>query len=321
MSLRIAVQMDPLSTIRYGFDTTFMLMVEANRRGHKVWAYQPYDLSYLDGRILARAKPVESRMVEGDYYTEGEEVVLDLRRDADLVLLRQEPPFNMEYITTTHILEHLAGDTLVLNNPAEVRNAPEKLLVTHFRELAPPTLISADPKAIKAFYQEHGDIILKPLYDYGGSLVFHIERNSDNFSSTLEMFKRFYKEPIIAQKFIPEVKTQGDKRILLIEGEAVGGFYRKPQSHEVRAGLYLGAEAIASDLDARDRVICDAIGPELKNRSLVFVAIDVIGGYLTEINVTCPSGVIFYNNLNNVRVQERIMDAFEERVKSFRVKK
>lgn len=318
MPLRVAVQMDPIERIAYDFDSTFALMVEACQRGHEVYIYRPCDLSYLDGRILARARPIAARAKPGDYYTLGEEIVLDLRTDADLVLMRQDPPFNMEYITATHILEHLEGDTLVLNDPAAVRNAPEKLLVTRFREFAPPTLISADPKAIRAFYEAHGDIILKPLYDYGGSLVFHVDRASDNIGSLISMFGRFYKEPIIAQKYIPEIKITGDRRILFIEGVAAGGFARVPQGQEVRAGLYLGGKAVASEMSAREQEICDALGPELRKRGLVFVGIDVIGGYLTEINVTCPSGVRDYNDLYKTRLEVKVWDAFEQRVKEFK---
>lgn len=317
MTLRVAVQMDPVEKIAHDFDSTFALMVEACKRGHQLHVFRPCDLSYLDGRVLARARPIEARMAPGDYYTLGEERLLDLRTEADLVLMRQDPPFNMEYITATHILEHLEGDTLVLNDPAAVRNAPEKLLVTRFRQFAPPTLISADPKAIRAFYAEHGDIILKPLYDYGGSLVFHVDRTSDNIGSLVSMFGRFYKEPIIAQKYIPDVKTTGDKRILIIEGEAAGGFARVPQGQEVRAGLYLGGKAVASELSAREREICETIGPELKQRGLVFAGIDVIGGYLTEINVTCPSGMRDFNQLYNTQLEEKVWESFEQRVKGF----
>lgn len=318
MTLRIAVQMDALSSIEPAFDSTFQFILEAQKRGYSVHIFQPSGLSYLDGEVLARAKPVTVRMTEGDYYSEGEETVLDLRMDADLVLMRQDPPFNMEYITAAHILEHLERDTLVLNNPREVRNAPEKLLVTHFRAFAPPTLISADPHAIRAFYDEHEDIILKPLYDYGGSLVFHIDRASDNFSSLLDMFGRFYKEAIIAQKYIPEVKVTGDKRILLTEGKAIAAFSRIPQERDVRAGLYLGGRAEKCEMDERDQKICEAIGPELVRRGLVFAGIDVIGGYLTEINVTCPSGIRDVQLLYGLNPEAQIWDAFEQRLKDFK---
>ncbi|MCB1680688.1 MAG: glutathione synthase [Rhodospirillales bacterium] len=313
MTLRVAVQMDPIESLEHDVDSTFALIVEARKRGYSVHYYTPANLSLLDGRVLARARSIDARMEKENYYTVGEEVILDLRQDVDIVLMRQDPPFNMEYITASHILDHLYPKTLVINDPFEVRNAPEKLLVTHFKNLVPPTLITADPEAIKEFYAQHRDVILKPLYDYGGSLVFHVDEKSDNLGSLIDMFQRFYKEAVIVQKFIPEVKTEGDKRIILIEGKPVGGFLRVPGKQEVRAGLYLGGRAEKCEMSERDLQICEAIGPELVKRGLVFAGIDVIGGFLTEINVTCPSGVQDLNMLYDECIEAKLWDAFERR--------
>lgn len=313
MPLRVAVQMDPVESFEHDVDSTFALIVEARKRGYSVHYYTPSQLSLLDGRVLARARSIDARMDKNNYYTIGEETILDLVQDVDIVLMRQEPPFDMDYITASHILDHLYPKTLVINDPFEVRNAPEKLLVTHFKSLVPPTLITADREAIKEFYAEHGDIILKPLYDYGGSLVFHVDQDSDNLNSLIDMFRRFYKEAIIVQKYIPAVKTEGDKRIILIEGKPVGGFLRVPGKQEVRAGLYLGGRAEKCELTERDLHICETIGPELVKRGLVFTGIDVIGGYLTEINVTCPSGLQDLNMLYGGSVEAKLWDAFEKR--------
>ena len=271
MSLTVAVQMDPIQRIRIAGDSTFALLLEAQARGHRVLYYVPDDLSMRDGRVVARVQPIEVRDVEGDHFTLGESTRMDLS-EADVVLMRQEPPFDMAYVTATHMLERIHPKTLVVNDPAEVRNAPEKLFVTYFPQLMPPTLITRDKAEIEAFRAEFGDIVMKPLHGHGGAAVVRIGR-----------------EPVIAQKFIPAV-SKGDKRILLVDGEPVGAINRVPAQGQVRSNLARGGRAEAVELTARDRELCALIGPELKRRGLLFVGIDVIGEYLTEINVTSPTG-------------------------------
>lgn len=290
MVMRVAVQMDPIETVDVDADTTFALMEEAQSRGAQMWVYGPDALSWQEGRILARARPVTVQHVQGEHAALGEEIILDLDADIDVVLMRQDPPFDMAYLTAAHILEGLKGKTLVLNDPAWVRSSPEKIMPLDFPDLIPPTLISRDAAAIKAFRDTHRDIIVKPLYGNGGAGVFRLKPEDGNLNSLLEMFFTASREPVIAQAFLPAVE-HGDKRVLIIDGEPVGAINRVPQKGETRSNMHVGGRAEASNLDAHDRAICDAIGPVLKARGLVLVGIDVIGGKLTEINVTSPTGV------------------------------
>jgi glutathione synthase len=288
MSLKVAIQMDPIEAVNIETDTTFFLMLEAQTRGHGLWHFSPDRLAMEDGRVLARGKAMNLRAVKGDHHTLGEEEVRDLS-EFDVVLMRQDPPFDMAYITATHFLERIHPKTLVVNDPAEVRNAPEKLFVTGFPGLQPPTLITSDPEAIRDFRERHGDMVLKPLYGGGGSGVVRLGPDDPNLDALLELHAMIGREPVIAQKFIPAV-SRGDKRVLLVDGEPVGAINRVPASGQVRSNLARGGRAEAVELTARDREICAAIGPELKRRGLLFVGIDVIGDYLTEINVTSPTG-------------------------------
>jgi glutathione synthase len=289
MPLKVAVQMDPVEGVNIETDTTFLMMTEAQARGHGLWVYQPDRLALEDGQVRARARPVTLRMAPGDHVTAGAPAVLDLAEDVDVVLMRQDPPFDMAYITATHFLERVHPKTLVVNNPAEVRNAPEKLFVTGFPGLQPPTLITSDAEAIRDFRQRHGDIVLKPLYGGGGSGVVKLAADDPNLDALLELHAMIGREPVIAQAYIAAV-SRGDKRILLVDGEPVGAINRVPASGQVRSNLARGGRAEAVELTARDEEICAIIGPELKARGLLVVGIDVIGDYLTEINVTSPTG-------------------------------
>ena len=288
MPLQVAVQMDPLERVNIETDTTFFLMLEAQTRGHGLFVYAPDRLTLDDGRVLARGRAVNLRAVRGDHHSVGEVEVRDLS-EADVVLMRQDPPFDMAYITATYLLEKIHPATLVVNNPAEVRNAPEKLFVTGFPGLQPPTLISSDPEALHDFHARHGDVVLKPLYGGGGSGVVKLRAGDPNLDALLELHALIGREAVIAQQFIPAV-SKGDKRVLLVDGEPVGAINRIPGEGQVRSNLARGGRAEAVELTARDREICDAIALELKDRGLLFVGIDVIGDYLTEINVTSPTG-------------------------------
>ncbi len=287
-SLNIAVQMDPVERINIETDTTFLLMMQAQVRGHSLWVYGPERLAMEDGRVFARGRPLALRETPGDHHQLGELEVRPLA-EMDVVLMRQDPPFDMAYITAAHLLERIHPETLVVNNPAEVRNAPEKLFVTDFPGLQPPTLITSDPAAIHDFRARHGDMVLKPLYGGAGSGVVRLRPDDPNLDALLELHAMIGREAVIAQKFIPQVSA-GDKRILLIDGEPVGAINRIPAKDQVRSNLARGGRAEAVGLTARDEAICAMIGPELKRRGLLFVGIDVIGDYLTEINVTSPTG-------------------------------
>jgi glutathione synthase len=288
MTLQVAVQMDPVEGINIDTDTTFLLMMEAQVRGHGLWVYTPDKLSLEDGRVLARGRSLNLQALKGDHARTGEWEVREVA-DFDVVLMRQDPPFDMAYITATHFLERVHPKTLVVNNPAEVRNAPEKLFVTGFPGVQPPTLVTSDPEAIYEFRARHGDIVLKPLYGGGGSGVVKLKADDPNLDALLELHAMIGREAVIAQKYIPAV-SKGDKRILLVDGEPVGAINRVPGQGQVRSNLARGGRAEAVDLTARDRELCAIIGPELKRRGLLFVGIDVIGEYLTEINVTSPTG-------------------------------
>lgn len=289
MSLRVAVQMDPVLGINIETDTTFLMMWEAQQRGHRLWFYTPDKLSMEDGRVFARAQPLTLTKTQGAHAELGKAVLLDMKDDVDVVLMRQDPPFDMAYITATHFLEKVHPHTLVVNNPAEVRNAPEKLFVTDFPGVQPPTLITSDHEAIYDFRARHGDIVLKPLYGGGGSGVARLLADDPNLDALLELHAMIGREQVIAQKFVPAV-SQGDKRILLVHGEPVGAVNRVPAAGQVRSNLRVGGRAEAVELTPRDLELCAIIGPELKKRGLLFVGIDVIGEYLTEINVTSPTG-------------------------------
>ena len=314
MKLAVAIQMDPIEAVDIEADSTFALALESTRRGHALYHYLPHDLAFVGGKLKARARALSVRRKKGDHYALGALETLDLA-SLDVVLLRQDPPFNMAYITTTHLLEHIHPATLVVNDPASVRNAPEKLFVTHFPELMPPTLIASDRDAIKAFRAEHREIVVKPLYGNGGAGVFHIRPDDDNLNALLEMFTARSREPVIVQKYIPEVR-QGDKRIILVDGRAVGALKRVPPPGEARANLHVGARAEKATLDARDKEICAAIGPALKEKGLVFVGIDVIGGFLTEINVTSPTGIQEIGRFDGIAIEAQIWDAIESRIQT-----
>ncbi|MFP5449585.1 MAG: glutathione synthase [Alphaproteobacteria bacterium] len=288
MALKVAVQMDPLESINIEGDTTFLMMLSAQARGHSLWVYTPDKLSLENGRVTASGRSVRVQDVKGDHATFGGWERRDLA-EMDVVLLRQDPPFDMAYITATHILDAIHPKTLVVNNPTEVRNAPEKLFVTTFPGVQPPTLITSDIEAIYAFRAEHGDVVLKPLHGHGGSGVARLLADDPNLDALLELHAAIGREPVIIQKFVPDV-TKGDKRILLVDGEPVGAINRVPGAGQIRSNLRVGGRAEAVELTARDRELCGIIGPELKARGLLFVGIDVIGDYLTEINVTSPTG-------------------------------
>lgn len=313
MSLKVAIQMDPIDGIDIGSDSSFALGIEAQKRGHELFHYLAEDLSLDEGGLTTIARPMELRPEIGNHYSFGDDARMEIG-EFDVVLIRQDPPFDMAYITNTHLLEHAPKTTLVMNDPVNVRNAPEKLLVTHFPDLMPPTLITRDEAAVKAFRDKHKDIIIKPLFGNGGSQVFHIAPDSDNLNSLLEMFFEIYREPIMVQQYLPAVR-QGDKRIILVDGKPVGAIMRVPADGEVRSNLHVGGRADKTDLTAREIEICERIGPELSKRGLVFVGIDVIGDYLTEINVTSPTGLPQINALNGSCIEAQIWDAFEARHK------
>jgi glutathione synthase len=317
MALTVAIQMDPIADIDINADSTFVLALEAQKRGHKLYYYLPTDLTLDGSRVSATAQPLEVRREAGNHFTLGEAVDLDLGADTDVVLLRQDPPFDLAYITTTHILERIHPQTLVVNDPAEVRNAPEKILMLEFPDLLPPTLISRNRAAIKAFRAEHTDIIVKPLYGNGGAGVFHVTPDDENLNALLEMFEGISREPVMVQRYIPEVR-QGDKRIILVDGEAVGVILRVPQAGEARSNMHVGGQAIKEALNDRDREICAAIGPTLRDKGLIFVGIDVIGDYLTEINVTSPTGLQEINRFDGACLESDIWDAIERRIKARR---
>jgi glutathione synthase len=310
--LTVAIQMDPIERIDIGADSTFALCLEAQRRGHRLLYYGPRDLSLRGQTVLARVRAMTVRDTLGDHVTLGEAFLYDLSQ-ADVVLMRQDPPFDMGYITATHILDFIHPKTLVVNDPSEVRNAPEKLFVTTFKNVMPPTLISFDREEIRAFRAEHSDIILKPLYGNGGAGVFRVKKDDENINALLDMFAQFYREPVMVQRYIPEVR-KGDKRIILVDGEAVGGFNRVPPEGEARSNLHIGGRAEASELTKRDREICAIIGPELKKRGLIFTGIDVIGDYLTEINVTSPTGIHELRRLSGIDSAPLVWDAIERRI-------
>ncbi|MAS07009.1 MAG: glutathione synthase [Ahrensia sp.] len=309
MPLKIAVQMDHISTVQIAGDTTFALCLEAQARGHELFHYTPDRLTMRGGTVSARVEPLSVRDVEGAHYTLGEAVRTDLS-GMDVVLLRQDPPFDMNYITTTHLLERIHPKTLVVNDPAWVRNSPEKIFVMEFSDLMPETLITKDIAEIREFRREFGDIILKPLYGNGGAGVFHLRDGDRNLTSLLEMFAQLGPEPIIAQRYLDDVRA-GDKRIILIDGEPVGAINRVPDEGDARSNMHVGGKAVETMMTEREREICDRIGPSLRERGFVLVGIDVIGGLMTEINVTSPTGVREVKKFGGADISALFWDAVE----------
>ena len=313
MSLKVAVQMDPMETVSIAGDSSFAIMLAAQGRGHSVFHYAAPDLNYADGRLWTRAHPVTVQRVAGDHFRFGDPVTLDLGRDVDVVWMRQDPPFDLGYITATHLLERIAHETLVVNDPAAVRNAPEKMLVLDYARFMPPTLITRSLEETRRFQAQHGDIIVKPLHGNAGSAVFRIPADGSNLASLVELFGEVWREPFMVQAFLKEV-TGGDKRIVLIDGEVAGAINRIPGAGEIRSNLAAGGHAEATALTDRELEICAAMGPELKKRGLLFVGIDVIGGYLTEINVTSPTGIVAIDTFNGTDTPGMIWDAIERRL-------
>jgi glutathione synthase len=312
MTLTVAVQMDPIQTVKIAGDSTFALLVEAQARGHRILHYTPDRLSMRDGRVLARMEPLEVQDVEGAHARLGTAEPVDLT-SVDVVLLRQDPPFDLAYITTTHLLERVHPRTLVVNDPTHVRNAPEKLFVTAFPQLMPPTLISRERAEIESFRAEHGEVVMKPLYGAGGAAVFKVGREDPNFGSLYDLFAATFREPWVTQRFLPQVK-EGDKRIILVDGKAAGAVNRVPAANDIRSNMVRGGAAMPTDLTAREQEICETIGPDLKRMGLVFVGIDVIDGYLTEINVTSPTGIRAIRRLGGPDLAVSIWDAIEGRI-------
>ncbi len=308
-SLTVAVQMDPIQAIKIAGDSTFALLLEAQARGHKLKFYTPDRLSMRDSRVFAPMQDLVVRDVVGDHCSLGEPVRTDLS-DVDVVLLRQDPPFDMAYVTSTHLLERVHPHTLVVNDPAHVRNAPEKIMVTLFPDLMPPTLITRDREAIEQFRDEHGEIVMKPLYGNGGAAVFKTGAKDPNFGSLFDLFSTLFREPWVVQRFLPAV-VKGDKRIILVDGEPLGGVNRVPAENDIRSNMVRGGAAETTQLTPREKEICDRIGPTLKERGLLFVGIDVIDGHLTEINVTSPTGLRAIKRLGGPDLSKAIWDRIE----------
>jgi glutathione synthase len=313
MTLNVAVQMDPIERINIRGDSTFAMLLEAQARGHKLSYYTPDHLAMRDGKVSASVKPITVRDQVGDHVTLGESRSVPLD-SFDVVLLRQDPPFDLAYITSTHFLERIHPKTLVVNDPAHVRNAPEKIFVTEFPDLMPPTLITRDRDAIKAFREEYGDIVMKPLYGKGGEAVFRLTREDLNFGSLYDLFITTFREQWVVQKFLPAVK-EGDKRIILVDGEFAGAVNRVPAPDDLRSNMVRGGVPKAAGLTPREREICARLGPALRERGLIFVGIDVIGDYLTEINVTSPTGIRSIKNLGGADIAALLWDCIEAKRK------
>jgi glutathione synthase len=311
MALNVAVQMDPIDRINIRGDSTFALLLEAQARSYPLSYYTPDQLSLRDGKVSASVRPLVVRDIASDHFTLGEARHVELS-SFDVILLRQDPPFDLAYITSTHMLERVHPKTLVVNDPAHVRNAPEKVFVTEFPDLMPPTLVTRDLDAIKAFRAEHGDIVMKPLYGKGGEAVFLLSREDLNFGSLYDMFSATFREPWVIQKFLPAVKD-GDKRVILVDGEFAGAINRVPAPDDLRSNMVRGGTAKATDLTDREREICARLAPALRERGLLFVGIDVIGGYLTEINVTSPTGIRAVKNLGGADIAALIWDKIAEK--------
>ena len=314
MPLRVAVQMDPLEKINISGDSTFAIMLGAQARGHRLYHYLAEDLTFQDGRLYAGAHEVSVQPVSGDHFRLGEFVILDLGGDADVVLMRQDPPFDLGYITATHLLERIQDETLVVNDPAAVRNAPEKVWVLDFARYMPPTLLTRSLGAAREFAAKHGEVVIKPLHGNAGKAVFKVGRDGANLAPLMELFNATYREPHVLQTFLPEV-AEGDKRIVLVDGEVTGAINRRPAEGDIRSNLAAGGTAEAAELTDTEREICAALGPELKRRGLLFVGIDVIGGkWLTEINVTSPTGIVAIDKFNGTDTPGLIWDAIERRL-------
>jgi glutathione synthase len=314
MSLTVAVQMDPIETINIGGDSTFALMLKAQALGHRLFHYLAEDLTYEDGRLFAGARAVTVQPVKGDHCRFGDFAILDLGKDVDVVLMRQDPPFDLGYITATHLLERIRGETLVVNDPAAVRDAPEKVWVLDFARFMPPTMITRSLGAARQFIEAHGTSVLKPLHGNAGKAVFKVEPDGANLAALMELFNATWREPHMLQQFRPEV-AEGDKRIILVDGEFAGAINRLPGKGEIRSNLAAGGRAEASDLSDSEREICAALGPELKRRGLLFVGIDVIGGqWLTEINVTSPTGIVAVDAFNGSDTPGTIWKAIERKL-------
>ena len=311
MSLTVAVQMDPLESINIEGDSSFAIMIGAQTRGHRLFHYAAEDLSWVDGRLWTMARPVTVQRVAGDHFSAGEPEILDLGRNVDVVLMRQDPPFDLGYITATHLLERIQGETLVVNDPANVRNAPEKVWVLDYARFMPPTAVTRSLGVARKFLAEHKEIVVKPLHGNGGKAVFKIGPDGQNLASLIEVFNTAYREPHMIQAFLPGV-AEGDKRIVLVDGEVIGAVNRIPGEGEIRSNLAVGGKAAKTELTAREEEICVALGPELKRRGLLFVGIDVIGGkWLTEINVTSPTGIVAIDKFNGTDTPAKIWEAIE----------
>ncbi|KPP86393.1 glutathione synthase [Erythrobacter sp. HL-111] len=315
MSLRVAVQMDPIETINIEGDSSFALMLAAQERGHEVFEYHVNSLTLdADDRLWAEGAPVTVRRVAGDHFEKGEAQRLDLGRDVDVVLMRQDPPFHMGYITATHMLERIQSETLVVNDPVSVRNAPEKVMVLGYRRFMPPTLVTRSVEEVRRFMAQHGAVVVKPIHGNGGKAIFRVPESGDNLTALFEVFNQTWPEPHMIQPFLPEV-AEGDKRIVLVDGKVAGAINRIPGEGEFRSNLAMGGSAEATQLTDREREICEAMGPDLKRLGLTFVGIDVIGGrWLTEINVTSPTGIVAISNFDGTDVAGMIWDAIETRV-------
>jgi glutathione synthase len=316
MSLRVAVQMDPIEGINISGDSTFAIMLKAQELGHKLFHYVAEDLTYDGGRLYAGAHEVRVQPVSGNHFQRGDFAILDLGKDVDVVLMRQDPPFDLGYITATHLLERIRGETLVVNDPMTVRNAPEKLWVLDFAQFMPPTMLTRSLGASRRFLAEHGEIVIKPLHGFAGGSVFRIGPDGRNLASLMELFNRTYREQHVVQKFLPEI-SEGDKRIVLVDGEVAGAINRVPGEGEIRSNLAVGGTAAKTELTAGEKEICAALAPELKRRGLLFVGIDVIGGrWLTEINVTSPTGIVAIDKFNGTDTPGLIWRAIERRLNS-----
>ncbi|UUL81655.1 glutathione synthase [Sphingomonas qomolangmaensis] len=314
MSLTVAVQMDPLAGINIAGDSTFALMLTAQARGHRLFHYTADALNYADGRVWAKAHPVTVRPEPGNHFTAGDPLSLDLGEEADVVLMRQDPPFDLGYITATHLLERIADRTLVVNDPAQVRNAPEKVFVLDYAHFMPPTLVTRSLDEARAFLGVHGSVVIKPLHGNGGKAIFKVDADGQNLSALIEVFNMTWPEAHMVQAFLPDV-AKGDKRIVLVDGEIAGAINRLPGEGEIRSNLAVGGSAEATELTQREREICAELGPELKRRGLIFVGIDVIGGeWLTEINVTSPTGIVAIDRFNGTDTAGAIFDVIEAKV-------
>jgi glutathione synthase len=311
MPLNVAVQMDPIERINIRGDSTFALLLEAQKRGHAISYYTPDRMAMAQGHVFATVQPLTVRDTVGDHFTPGKELRVELS-SFDVILMRQDPPFDLAYITATHMLERVHPKTLVINDPAQVRNAPEKVFVTHFPQLMPPTLLTRDLAEIKAFRAEHDDIVMKPLYGHGGGAVFRITKDDLNFGSLYDMFAATFREPWVVQRFLPEVKN-GDKRIILVDGVFAGAINRVPAADDLRSNMVRGGSPKETELTAREQEICKTIGPALRERGLLLVGIDVIDGYLTEINVTSPTGIRAVKNVGGPDIAAMVWDKIEEK--------